>query len=91
MFRTLYRGCGPALVQIVPYMGINFAVYDSLVRRCNAGGGKGADVGRGGVGGGLGGRCPATLAVCGMAAGACGKLCVYPLDTVKLVVAKWNM
>ena len=34
-------------------------------------------------GGGLGGRRAVQVAVCGMAAGTCGKLCVYPLDTVK--------
>jgi hypothetical protein len=25
-----YAGCGPAVVQIIPYMGLNFAIYDTL-------------------------------------------------------------
>jgi len=28
--RAFYAGCGPASIQIVPYMGLNFAIYDSL-------------------------------------------------------------
>jgi solute carrier family 25 (mitochondrial thiamine pyrophosphate transporter), member 19 len=27
-----YAGCGPAIVQIIPYMGLNFAIYDTLTR-----------------------------------------------------------
>lgn len=31
--RGFFVGMGPALVQIVPYMGINFAVYDYIIRK----------------------------------------------------------
>lgn len=28
--RGFYAGCGPASIQIIPYMGLNFAIYDLL-------------------------------------------------------------
>ena len=31
--KNLFAGCGPAVLGIIPYMGINFALYDYLVRR----------------------------------------------------------
>jgi Mitochondrial carrier protein. len=31
--RTLFAGSGPAVLGIVPYMGLNFALYDYLVRK----------------------------------------------------------
>ena len=31
--KNLFAGCGPAVLGIIPYMGINFAMYDYLVRR----------------------------------------------------------
>lgn len=31
--RTLFAGSGPAILGIVPYMGLNFALYDYLVRK----------------------------------------------------------
>ena len=31
-FPGFFAGVGPAVVQIIPYMGINFALYDYLVR-----------------------------------------------------------
>lgn len=30
--RGFYSGCGPAVVQIIPYMGLNFAMYDYITR-----------------------------------------------------------
>lgn len=30
--RNLFAGCGPAVLGIIPYMGINFALYDYLIR-----------------------------------------------------------
>ena len=30
--RGFYAGAGPAVVQIIPYMGLNFAIYDRLTR-----------------------------------------------------------
>lgn len=31
--RNLFGGCGPAVLGIIPYMGLNFALYDYLVRK----------------------------------------------------------
>jgi len=31
-WRGFYAGAGPAVLQIVPYMGMNFAIYDALTR-----------------------------------------------------------
>lgn len=31
--RTLFAGCGPAVLGIIPYMGLNFAIYDHLVKK----------------------------------------------------------
>mmetsp|Transcript_6548 Transcript_6548/g.12316 ORF Transcript_6548/g.12316 Transcript_6548/m.12316 type:complete len:153 (+) Transcript_6548:220-678(+) len=31
--KTLFAGSGPAVLGIVPYMGLNFALYDYLVRK----------------------------------------------------------
>lgn len=31
--RTLFAGCGPAVLGIIPYMGLNFAIYDYLVKK----------------------------------------------------------
>jgi len=31
--RTIFAGSGPAVLGIVPYMGLNFALYDYLIRR----------------------------------------------------------
>lgn len=28
--KAFYAGCGPASIQIIPYMGLNFAIYDAL-------------------------------------------------------------
>ncbi len=33
VFKNLFAGCGPAILGIIPYMGINFALYDYLVRK----------------------------------------------------------
>ena len=30
--RAFYAGCGPAVIQIIPYMGLNFALYDTMTR-----------------------------------------------------------
>jgi solute carrier family 25 thiamine pyrophosphate transporter 19 len=29
---AFYAGCGPAIIQIIPYMGLNFAIYDRLTQ-----------------------------------------------------------
>mmetsp|Transcript_15125 Transcript_15125/g.17613 ORF Transcript_15125/g.17613 Transcript_15125/m.17613 type:complete len:443 (+) Transcript_15125:182-1510(+) len=48
--RYLFAGCGPAVIGIIPYMGLNFALYDFLVRK----GGK-TKVGDAGVAGAIAG------------------------------------
>ncbi len=69
-FKTLYAGSVPATIGIVPYMGLNFAIYDYLVHLNRGKGGKGSvqvmDAG-----------------AAGAIAGGTSKFLVYPLDTVK--------
>jgi len=72
--RAFFVGLYPAMVQIVPFMGINFAVYDYFVRGAERR--EGSD-----------NRGPWALlgssAAAGTVAGGVSKLAVYPLDTVK--------
>ena len=49
--RNLFAGFGPAVLGIIPYMGINFAIYDYLVRT-----GKKTRVGDAGVAGAIAGK-----------------------------------
>ncbi len=49
--RNLFAGCGPAVLGIIPYMGINFALYDYLVRK-----GEKTKVGDAGVAGAIAGE-----------------------------------
>lgn len=60
-------GAGPGLLQIVPYMGLNFMLHDVLVARLTK-------AGNGGSG---------ASGLAGMAAGVVSKLLVFPMDTVK--------
>ena len=80
--RGLYRGLAPALIAVVPYMGIQFAVYEALKRRLHirsgAKPGDSGGQGRGGDGGGVWGHL-----VCGCAAGCISKLLTLPLDVTK--------
>ena len=62
-----FAGAAPGLLQIVPYMGINFMLHDVLV----------AKLGRSGTGG------SGASGLAGMAAGVVSKLLVFPMDTVK--------
>jgi len=50
--RNLFAGCGPAVLGIIPYMGINFALYDYLVRTSEK-----TKVGDAGVAGAIAGKC----------------------------------
>lgn len=79
-----YAGAIPAIVGITPYMGLNFAIYESMVslgdriKRRDDGSGdtqkkKGLSALRVVVGNGL----------CGAVAGGVSKFLVFPLDTVK--------
>jgi len=66
--RGFYAGSAPAVVQIVPYMGLNFAIYDFLIReRENSQSSK--SVGLSGYAGSI--------------SGAVSKIIVYPMDTIK--------
>ena len=63
-----FAGSAPALLQIVPYMGLNFALHDLFVgwRKTHSSGNDSMASG-----------------VAGMGAGVISKFLVYPLDTVK--------
>ena len=80
--RGLYRGLAPALIAVVPYMSIQFAVYEALKRRLHlrsgAKQGNSGGLGRGGNGGGVWGHL-----VCGCAAGCISKFLTLPLDVTK--------
>mmetsp|Transcript_6058 Transcript_6058/g.14677 ORF Transcript_6058/g.14677 Transcript_6058/m.14677 type:complete len:384 (-) Transcript_6058:430-1581(-) len=66
--RGFYAGCAPAVVQIVPYMGLNFAIYDFLITQ--------GDDYRSSKSVGLSGYA-------GSISGAVSKIIVYPMDTIK--------
>lgn len=67
---SLYRGLWPALIQIGPYAGFQFAMYKILVEFCN----KNWE-GKNHTG--------IRSLVCGAVAGATAKTLVYPLDLGK--------
>jgi solute carrier family 25 thiamine pyrophosphate transporter 19 len=66
-FRGFYAGSAPAVVQIVPYMGLNFAIYDFLITQEDSRNSK--SVGLSGYAGSI--------------SGAVSKIIVYPMDTIK--------
>ena len=90
----LYQGLTPALVSVIPYMGIQFAAYEALKRHFRgsvssqrsggAGGGANgnAQSKEGGVGGRSGGEVLEHL-TCGFLAGSISKLATLPLDVTK--------
>lgn len=73
--RALYRGWVPSVIGVVPYVGLNFAVYESLkdwLIKSNALGlDEGSDLG------------VTTRLACGAAAGTVGQTVAYPLDVVR--------
>jgi solute carrier family 25 (mitochondrial thiamine pyrophosphate transporter), member 19 len=80
--RTLYRSRGlagfyagvrPALVQIIPYMGINFALYEALSSSSPFSSSSSLDET----------SSVSLAAYAGSISGAVSKMIVYPLDTVK--------
>jgi len=84
--RGFYAGLSPALVGITPYMGLNFALYESFVALSN----KIETRLRGVInssesssrrGGNL--LAMSKSAMCGGIAGGISKFIVYPLDTIK--------
>jgi len=67
--KRLYSGCVPAVMGIIPYMGLNFALYDHLTRST-------AEGGTGGIG-------AMGAGTAGMISGGASKIITYPLDTIK--------
>jgi len=70
-FRSLYRGLGPALVGVVPYAGIDLAVYETLkslyLAHSNTSGSPGV----------------LPLFLCGLTSSTCGQIVAYPLSLVR--------
>jgi solute carrier family 25 thiamine pyrophosphate transporter 19 len=90
----LYQGLTPALVSVVPYMGIQFAVYEALKRnfrgsisksRARGNSANGGSSGNGAAGGGDGGRWREIVEhlLCGFLAGSISKFATLPLDVTK--------
>jgi solute carrier family 25 thiamine pyrophosphate transporter 19 len=71
--RGLYAGVGPAVVGIVPLMGINFYVYETLMDSFAKGDG----------GGGSSANKNLYAGACGAMSGGISKFLVYPVDTIK--------
>ena len=72
--RGLFRGLLPSLCGIIPYIGIDFAIFDLLKRECKArrlGCDENGDVRA------------LTKVGCGAAAGVCGMTVAFPFDTVR--------
>ncbi|KAJ6688929.1 hypothetical protein OIU85_005358 [Salix viminalis] len=80
-FRGLYAGLSPTLVEIVPYAGLQFGMYDTFKRwtmawnhhRSSTTSFTSTDDSLSSF----------QLFVCGLAAGTCAKLVCHPLDVVK--------
>mmetsp|Transcript_26158 Transcript_26158/g.78490 ORF Transcript_26158/g.78490 Transcript_26158/m.78490 type:complete len:193 (+) Transcript_26158:2-580(+) len=70
----LFRGLTPSLCGIVPYIGIDFAMFDVLKKECVARG-WGLDD-RGAV-------APLAKVACGAVAGVMGMTVAFPFDTVR--------
>jgi len=88
--RGFYVGLTPALIGITPYMGFNFALYESFSAMANRLEQQWRDLRAGEGGSGL--RLPgpekmlfsmSKSALCGGVAGGLSKFLVYPLDTIK--------
>ena len=72
-----YAGAFPALIQIVPYMGLNFAIYDWLTTPTRTTEPSNNNMTKNSSGSVV------SSAYAGSISGALSKLVVYPLDTVK--------
>ncbi|KAG2380228.1 Mitochondrial adenine nucleotide transporter ADNT1 Adenine nucleotide transporter [Vigna angularis] len=82
--RALYKGWLPSVIGVIPYVGLNFAVYESLkdwLVKSNAFGL--ADNSELGV---------TTRLACGAAAGTVGQTVAYPLDVIRrrMQMVGWN-
>ena len=69
----LYSGLGVTLIGVVPYMGLNFGVYEYMRQKYNAV--VASD--------GIFNTSALKSMICGGISGGASKLAVYPLDTVK--------
>ncbi|XP_073023041.1 mitochondrial adenine nucleotide transporter ADNT1-like [Primulina eburnea] len=84
-FRALYKGWLPSVIGVVPYVGLNFAVYESLKDWLI----KSKTFGLVGEDDELG---VATRLACGAAAGTVGQTVAYPLDVIRrrMQMVGWN-
>uniref|UniRef100_A0A0E0L6B2 Mitochondrial carrier protein n=1 Tax=Oryza punctata TaxID=4537 RepID=A0A0E0L6B2_ORYPU len=83
-FRALYRGWLPSVIGVVPYVGLNFAVYESLkdwLLRANP-----YDLGKDNE------LHVVTRLGCGAVAGTIGQTVAYPLDVIRrrMQMVGWN-
>ncbi|KAB2017128.1 hypothetical protein ES319_D08G140200v1 [Gossypium barbadense] len=73
--RALYKGWLPSVIGVVPYVGLNFAVYESLkdvlIKRKPLGLVEDSELG------------VTTRLACGAAAGTIGQTVAYPLDVIR--------
>ncbi|CAA2977634.1 mitochondrial adenine nucleotide transporter ADNT1-like [Olea europaea subsp. europaea] len=74
-FRALYKGWLPSVIGVVPYVGLNFAVYESLkdwlIKSNQFGLAENNELG------------VVTRLACGAAAGTVGQTVAYPLDVIR--------
>ncbi|EPS68599.1 hypothetical protein M569_06168 [Genlisea aurea] len=75
-FRALYRGWLPSVIGVVPYVGLNFAVYESLKDVIVASKPLGLVNENDELG-------VVTRLACGAAAGTVGQTVAYPLDVIR--------
>lgn len=81
--RALYKGWTPSVIGVVPYVGLNFAVYESLkdwLIKTKAFGLVDDELG------------VVTRLACGAAAGTVGQTVAYPLDVIRrrMQMVGWN-
>ncbi|KAJ7545068.1 hypothetical protein O6H91_09G105700 [Diphasiastrum complanatum] len=73
--RALYKGWLPSVIGVIPYVGLNFAVYESLkdwiVKSPSFGATDGSELS------------VVTKLACGAAAGTVGQTVAYPLDVIR--------
>jgi solute carrier family 25 phosphate transporter 23/24/25/41 len=68
--RALYKGMAPNVIGIGPYVGVNYAVFETLKERCP-------------VERGASGPSPLWLMACGAVAGTSGQTVAYPMDLLR--------
>uniref|UniRef100_A0A0C9QM45 TSA: Wollemia nobilis Ref_Wollemi_Transcript_25173_1914 transcribed RNA sequence n=1 Tax=Wollemia nobilis TaxID=56998 RepID=A0A0C9QM45_9CONI len=73
--KALYKGWVPSVIGVIPYVGLNFAVYetlkDYLIKSGSFGSGEGSELN------------VVTKLACGGAAGTVGQTVAYPLDVIR--------